>query len=830
MPLCARSHQLNWWLTAKSLMARPALTLSTIAARNPAGAVQPTCKHSSSGKSDASKATNGLSTTFTCKQRLVEEYSVSFWEKVTSLSIKYRHKELFIWKKLHNGVTYSKRRGLNIQNAVMHNLSVKAKDVSVKAKDVGDAGHLETLRTKLLPEEYKELIENMTDAERTCLLQQLAEHRGFKHQGVQATNKAVAMDAMQTALVKFGEITLPKKDSSLFQSNYRAVFEQRQNKYHIANYLKTGPPHTREKVKVHIKLANEGWIKYNGSVSVDAVDCRRSSQAMGLQKVGALKFDGRKMMSSKEQVEVLSCVATAATKRVREVLGEEPEQRDMNIGRVDGWLPDKWAQETREVDVTAVENRDEVSSVDLDVTRWMAAGCKNSKSRWWEMVGERKEGTLSCNLEDLVERTSVCTFAFFTCGDPDDPAVPHIVDSNNARAYFQRVFEKSFIDSCGGLSSGPIVSGANALLGKIKNKKNIGMDYVNYKLDIQHKLGAACKASARDLRWAQEQVNPLGGALQDAAEELAELAGNRPQRKEHSDKGKKRTQREARNDSKEEDDSDSDSEEDNDDGSEEEDKKEEAPATRTKAPAAVIRAPTACATPSAAPHVTSRAPANANAAHTSNPTVPSVSNVHANTATHTAMPIVITTPTSALANFTSPTNAHNYATSSHATPLSMGPFNTQTSALVPEVHVPNIGAAPQVFTVANNIGVGFDSSRGSYGIQGGDMYGMEGGDSYGMPPLPSSYQGGGSYFTIPAYIREQSGKSPGKGQKTVVVLKEHKDEVPKKEIHRQGQASRIAGADQNTRHSLNSYPHPHLTLYLLSILVFAIGFDVHTGK
>ncbi|KAJ6582177.1 hypothetical protein B0H19DRAFT_1252301 [Mycena capillaripes] len=129
------------------------------------------------------------------------------------------------------------------------------------------------------------------------------------------------------------------------------------------------------------------------------------------------------------------------------------------------------------------------------------------------------------------------------------------------------------------------------------------------------------------------------------------------------------------------------------------------------------------------------------------------------------MPIVVTTPTSALANFTTPTNAHDYATSSHATaPLSMGPFNAQTSALVPEVHVPNV-SAPQVFAAVNNAGVGFDSSRvdlnmplqellpdfaqGSYGIQGGDMYGIEGGDSYGMAPLPSSYQGGGSSFINP---------------------------------------------------------------------------------
>jgi hypothetical protein len=54
---------------------------------------------------------------------------------------------------------------------------------------------------------------------------------------------------------------------------------------------------------------------------------------------------------------------------------------------------------------------------------------------------------LTCaQLEDLFERTGVRAFAIFSRGSPDDPAAPHIVDSDNARQFFQRSFGKSFVD------------------------------------------------------------------------------------------------------------------------------------------------------------------------------------------------------------------------------------------------------------------------------------------------------------------------------------------------------------------------------------------------
>lgn len=49
-------------------------------------------------------------------------------------------------------------------------------------------------------------------------------------------------------------------------------------------------------------------------------------------------------------------------------------------------------------------------------------------------------------LIDLFERTGVRAFAMFTRSNAEDTAVPHIVDSDDARAFFQQVFGKSFLE------------------------------------------------------------------------------------------------------------------------------------------------------------------------------------------------------------------------------------------------------------------------------------------------------------------------------------------------------------------------------------------------
>ncbi|KAJ6566921.1 hypothetical protein B0H19DRAFT_1067183 [Mycena capillaripes] len=104
------------------------------------------------------------------------------------------------------------------------------------------------------------------------------------------------------------------------------------------------------------------------------------------------------------------------------------------------------------------------------------------------------------DLDDLFERTGVRAFAFFTCGDPDDPAVPQIVDSDNARLLPASLWEvvHRFLAQVWAvvLYAGHSVRKQTMVLvleglRKIKNKKHIGMDYVNYKVNIQHKLGVA---------------------------------------------------------------------------------------------------------------------------------------------------------------------------------------------------------------------------------------------------------------------------------------------------------------------------------------------------
>ncbi|KAJ6547647.1 hypothetical protein B0H19DRAFT_1266549 [Mycena capillaripes] len=660
-------------------MTRGAPALSTIAARNPTRAVQPPRKRGKSGKSNASRATNTLATNESREKRLqleqeVEDHVIDFQAKVTSLSIKYGRKENYIKKLLGNSAQYAQKRGLNIRNAIMH-------DLSVKAKEAGDKGDLKTIRTNLSKEEYQEMKAEMTEEEHDRLMKQLAEHRGFKHRGVRATNKAVALDAMQTA-ARIGDV-----------------------------------------------------------------------------------------------------------------------------------------------------------------------------------------------LDDLFERTGVRAFAFFTRGDPDDPAVPHIVDSDNARAYFQRVFGKSFIDflrkfeqwSCTLDTEVREKNDADSVrkqivtlvlegLRKIKNKKHIGMDYVNYKADIQHKLGVELAGwpstilFVRPLKLRAEQAREIRDGLRsgtirwvalskaqrrDLAEELEELVSDGPlkRRKERSDKGKKRARHEDGSDTEEEEEEDEEDEEeeedDDDDGDDDDDDNEQTPVT---------------ATTTAAPRVARRAPApkavNANPARTSNPSAARVSNAHANAAnappvpnahapnvhantrvpTHTPMP---TDPAAqvpdAHANASGPhvpnaqvpnvhgphdpnmhgphdpnahANAHINAHANTQVPHAHVPNAHVPNAHVPNAYVPNVEAAQQVFAAANNAGTAFDLSgvnfnvpleellpefaQGAYGMpplpnlyQGGGAFygdaGSGGGDSYGLPPLPNSHHFGGAFYShgVPPYGTHNGGGSYG---------------------------------------------------------------------
>lgn len=104
--------------------------LSTHAVRNQTRAVKPTRKR---GKSGASNNSNKVATEARAAARVVleadvEEHYEDFQAKVTTLSIKHGKKERYIRKLLSNGTQYKKRRALNIRNAIVHDLSLKAKD------------------------------------------------------------------------------------------------------------------------------------------------------------------------------------------------------------------------------------------------------------------------------------------------------------------------------------------------------------------------------------------------------------------------------------------------------------------------------------------------------------------------------------------------------------------------------------------------------------------------------------------------------------------------------------------------------------------------------
>ncbi|KAF8145172.1 hypothetical protein K438DRAFT_1992111 [Mycena galopus ATCC 62051] len=112
-------------------------------------------------------------------------------------------------------------------------------------------------------------------------------------------------------------------------------------------------------------------------------------------------------------------------------------------------------------------------------------------------------------MKDLYERTGVRAFAMFTRGNPDDPSVPHIEDSDEARLFFLEVLKVDILDvmrkfeqwSCTRDFGGPkenhklsvIMKEISEILTeglqKIKNDKSLSMEYVNYRYAIVHQLG-----------------------------------------------------------------------------------------------------------------------------------------------------------------------------------------------------------------------------------------------------------------------------------------------------------------------------------------------------
>ncbi|KAJ7724934.1 hypothetical protein DFH07DRAFT_971051 [Mycena maculata] len=176
-------------------MPKSKASLSTHAARNPTKAVQQPRRRAN--QSSATKATKALAAAqrAQAKDALFADIDEHYHEKrqlIKDLAIKHNKKENYIKKLLNNDVHTKTRRSENLWNAVVH-------DLSMKAKEAGDESALEVVRDGLSKEEYQKIKDNMSEDEKTRLLKQLASKRKVEFKGIRATNKSLAMDAMQTA-------------------------------------------------------------------------------------------------------------------------------------------------------------------------------------------------------------------------------------------------------------------------------------------------------------------------------------------------------------------------------------------------------------------------------------------------------------------------------------------------------------------------------------------------------------------------------------------------------------------------------------------------------
>ncbi|KAJ7735268.1 hypothetical protein DFH07DRAFT_780061 [Mycena maculata] len=171
--------------------------LSSHAARNPTRQTQPT--RTRTRKSSATTNSNG-STARAEKARAlaadVELHLKAVNETIQSLAVKHGQKAAYIKKLLTHGKQFKQRRANNIRNAIMHDLSMKAKKGEFLP---GEDSDLQTMLENLSREEYKEIKENLMPEERKRIMKQLDDHTRLKRTGIRRTNRALAQDASQTA-------------------------------------------------------------------------------------------------------------------------------------------------------------------------------------------------------------------------------------------------------------------------------------------------------------------------------------------------------------------------------------------------------------------------------------------------------------------------------------------------------------------------------------------------------------------------------------------------------------------------------------------------------
>ncbi|KAJ7209359.1 hypothetical protein B0H12DRAFT_1278973 [Mycena haematopus] len=175
-------------------MPRQPPVLSAHATRHPDKPVQPTRKR---GQSQASKASRALAAAARSENNaaLEERYKELFAsreEDIKTLARDYNKPESEIRRVLENGVRYTGKRAVSLKNAITHDLSKTARENDEPSNARDEA-------INLSGEDYKAYVKNLSEEEKERLLKQLADTKDIKEHGARATNKAAALDAVQTA-------------------------------------------------------------------------------------------------------------------------------------------------------------------------------------------------------------------------------------------------------------------------------------------------------------------------------------------------------------------------------------------------------------------------------------------------------------------------------------------------------------------------------------------------------------------------------------------------------------------------------------------------------
>ncbi|KAJ7310665.1 hypothetical protein DFH08DRAFT_974348 [Mycena albidolilacea] len=168
-------------------------TLSAHAASNPTKPVQQPRQRN---ESQATKASRALA----AEQRtdndlaLTAKFNEIFFQReedIKTLAKEYSKTEVYIRQVLENSTKYTSKHALSLKNAITHRLSQEA-------RDRGETYNAHDEQINLSGEQYWAYRDALTE-EKKSLLDDLAESKNTKEHGVRATNKAVALDAVQTS-------------------------------------------------------------------------------------------------------------------------------------------------------------------------------------------------------------------------------------------------------------------------------------------------------------------------------------------------------------------------------------------------------------------------------------------------------------------------------------------------------------------------------------------------------------------------------------------------------------------------------------------------------